>query len=72
LYNRQRKKEVRTRPRLRLGPQAAAVMLNDAPADGEPDSVTRICAHTVKPLEYLKNAVAVLRIETDSVVRNRK
>ena len=58
--------------RFGFGPQPAAMVLYDASANSQSNAVARIPADSVKTLEGIKDAIPVLRIEADSMIRHRE
>src|SRR5690606_23413819 len=54
----------------RLDPDAAVVALDDLLADGEADPGAGILPLAVQPLEHHEDALEVLRLDADAVVRD--
>src|SRR5579884_527116 len=59
-----------TLARLGLGPDAAAVALDDLAADGQADAGAGVLLLRVQPLEDDEDALQVLRVDADAVVTN--
>src|SRR5690348_3933911 len=65
---RQRETELRALPLLGLGPDRAAMSLDQAPGHGQPHAQSLEFILGVHTLKHSKQATRVLRIETDAVV----
>src|SRR5579884_52793 len=64
--------ERRSAAGLGFNPDAAVVSLDDALADGQADAGTGILVARVQPFKKPKDQLAVLRLNADAVVGDRK
>src|SRR5271165_4044089 len=55
-----------------IEPDPATEVVDDLAAHGQADAGTRICGPLVQPLEDEENAISVLRLDADSVIRDRE
>ena len=60
--------ERRTYSRLAVGGDAAGMLLDDLPADCQPDPAARILATPVQSLEGLEDALKELLLEPNAVI----
>src|SRR5262249_53983716 len=60
--------EGRAEPRRALGPDSAAVPIDDALDDGEPDTAALELARRVQPLKRREELVRILHVEAGAVV----
>src|SRR5215212_155607 len=68
---RQREPEGRAALGARLGPDPAAVGLDDAPADGQPDAAALVAVLAVQAVERAEDPVRLLRRDPDAAVLDR-